>query len=164
MASPRSQSLSSMALPAIAAVACVAALLIGSALTRPNLDWYATLDQPSFAPPNSVFPIVWPILYLLMAISVWLLWRAPGSEEDRVRAVIWFFIQLAIGVAWSFVFFWLHSPALGLGVIFAFTIAIAITIVMFDRLSRVAALLLVPLLLWVCFAAALNTAFFLLNG
>ena len=165
MASPQqSQSIQSMAVPAIAALGCLAALLIGGALTRPNLAWYATLERPSFALPNSVFPIVWPVLYLLMAVSAWLAWRAPGSEDDRRQAVVWFFIQLGIGVVWSFAFFWLHSPALGLGVILVFLIAILITIVRFERLSRVAAVLLVPLFLWVSFAAALNTAFFLLNG
>ena len=164
MASPQqSQTLQSIAVPMIAAFACLAALLIGGVLTRPNLEWYATLERPSFAPPNSIFPIVWPILYLLMVVSAWLSWRAPGREDDRRQAFFWFFIQLAIGVLWSVGFFWLQSPALGLGVIMLFLIAIAITIVRFDRLSRAAAVLLVPLLLWVSFATALNVAFFLLN-
>lgn len=165
MASPQqSQSLQSVAVPAIAALSCLAALLIGGVLTRPNLEWYATLDRPSFAPPNSIFPIVWPILYLLMGVSAWLAWRAGGSEDDRRQAFIWFFIQLAVGVLWSVAFFWLRSPALGLGVILLFLVAIAITIVRFDRLSRAAAVLLAPLFLWVSFATALNVAFFLLNG
>ena len=120
-------------------------MLIGGALTRPNLDWYATLAKPSFAPPNSIFPVVWPILYALMAISAWLAWRAPGKEEDRKLAMIWFFIQLAIGVLWSVAFFVMHSPAAGLGVIMAFLVAIAVTIVFFDRLSRLAAVRLDPL-------------------
>ena len=165
MASPqKSQSIQAITIPAIATFGCLAALLIGGALTRPNLEWYATLERPSFAPPNSIFPLVWPILYLLMAVSAWLAWRAPGSDDDRRQAFIWFFIQLAIGVLWSVAFFWLHSPALGLAVILLFLIAIAITIVLFDRLSRAAAVLLVPLLLWVSFATSLNVAFFLLNG
>ena len=157
------QQQSSIALPLIAAAACAAALLIGGALTRPNLDWYATLAKPGFAPPNSVFPVVWPILYALMAISAWLAWRAPGKEEDRKLAMIWFFIQLAIGVLWSVAFFVMHSPAAGLGVIMAFLVAIAVTVVFFDRLSRLAAVLLMPLLLWVCFATGLNSAIWLLN-
>ena len=112
---------------------CAAALLIGGALTRPNPDWYVTLAKPGFAPPNSVFPVVWPILYALMAISAWLAWCAPGKEEDRKLAMIWFFIQLAIGVLWSVAFFVMHSPAAGLGVIMAFLVAIAITIVFLLR-------------------------------
>ncbi len=150
--------------PVAAALACLAALAIGGALTTPNLTWYATLQQPGFAPPNSIFPIVWPVLYLLTAVAAWLVWRASGSDEVRRLALISFFIQLGIGVLWSVAFFWLHNPALGLGVILVFLAAIAITIVLFDRLSRAAAVLLIPLLLWVCFAAALNVAFVLLSG
>jgi translocator protein len=153
----------SFIVPAIAAAACVAALLIGGALTRPNLDWYATLAKPGFAPPNSIFPIVWPILYALMALAAWIAWRAPGKDDDRRLAMIWFFIQLAVGVLWSVAFFTLHSPALGLGVILLFLLVIAITIVLFDRLSRIAALLLLPLLLWVSFATGLNFAIWFLN-
>jgi tryptophan-rich sensory protein len=151
-------------LPIAAALGCVVAWLLGGMLTRPNLDWYATLAKPPFAPPNSVFPIVWPILYVLMAVSAWVAWKAPAKEEDRRIAFAWFFIQLGIGVIWSYAFFWMHSPFFGLVVIMALLVAIAITIVYFDRLSRIAALLLVPLLLWVCFAAGLNAAFWLLNG
>ena len=161
--SATAQTSRSVVVPVIAVGACLAALLIGGALTRPNLDWYVTLAKPSFAPPNSVFPVVWPILYALMAISAWLAWRAPGKEEDRKLAMIWFFIQLAIGVLWSVAFFVMHSPAAGLGVIMAFLVAIAVTIVFFDRLSRLAAVLLMPLLLWVCFATGLNSAILLLN-
>jgi translocator protein len=140
----------------------LAALLIGGVLTRPNLDWYATLQRPGFAPPNSVFPIIWPILYAMMAISAWLVWRAPGKEEDRKLAMIWFFAQLGIGVLWSVAFFTLHSPALGLVTILIFLVAITVTIVLFDRLSRFAALLLLPLLLWVTFATSLNFAIWFL--
>ena len=77
--------------------------------------------------------------------------------------MIWFFIQLVVGVLWSVAFFGLHSPALGLGVILAFLIAIVVTIVVFDRTSRLAALLLIPLALWVCFATGLNFAIWFLN-
>ena len=153
----------SIAIPVIAAVACVAALLIGGALTRPNLDWYANLAKPGFTPPNDIFPVVWPILYVLMAVSAWLAWRVPNKESDKQVAFGWFFIQLALGVLWSAAFFWAHSPALGLGVIMALLVAIAIAIVYLDRLSRLAAMLLIPLLLWVCFATGLNTAILLLN-
>jgi tryptophan-rich sensory protein len=142
------QSLPSVAVPIAAAMACVVALVLGGLLTRPNLDWYATLNKPGFSPPNSVFPIVWPILYALMALSAWLVWRAPGKHEDRRLAMIWFFVQLIVGVLWSVAFFTLHRPGLALGVI---------------RLSRSAALMLLPLLLWVAFATGLNFAIWFLN-
>jgi tryptophan-rich sensory protein len=153
----------SVIVPVLAAVACVAAWAIGGVLTRPNLEWYAGLAKPGFTPANGVFPIVWPILYALMAFAAWLMWRAPGTAENRRLAMIWFFIQLALGVLWSFTFFWLHSPAGGLGVMLALLAAIAITIVFFDRESRLAAILLLPLLLWVCFATGLNFAILFLN-
>jgi tryptophan-rich sensory protein len=149
--------------PIIAVLACVAALAAGGLLTRPNLDWYATLQKPGFEPPNRAFTIVWPILYAMQAVAAWLAWKAPAKEEDRKLAFIFFFSQLALGVLWSFAFFWLQNPAAGLVVIMAFLIDIVITIVMFDRLSRTAALLLVPLALWVAYATALNFAFFMLN-
>jgi tryptophan-rich sensory protein len=154
----------SFTVPILAVLGCIIALVLGGALTRPNLDWYATLQKPGFAPPNGVFPIVWPILYAMMALSAWIAWRSPGKESDRKLAFVWFFIQLAIGVLWSVAFFTLHSPGLGLAVIMAFLIAIVITIVLFDRLSRIAALLLIPLALWVCFATGLNFAIWFLNS
>ncbi|MHA1573965.1 MAG: TspO/MBR family protein, partial [Alphaproteobacteria bacterium] len=122
---------------AVALVVCFAASFIGNAFTQPNLDWYATLAKPSFTPPNSAFPVVWTILFVMMAIAAWLVWRAPGDERDRKTALTWFVIQLAINVLWSFAFFGMHSPIFGLGVIMALIVAIVITIIYFDRLSRV---------------------------
>ena len=95
-------------------------LVLGGALTRPNLDWYATLQKPGFAPPNGV--------YAMIALSAWIVWRASGKDSDRELAFIWFFIQLAIGVLWSVAFFAMHSPGLGLVVIMAFLIAIVLSV------------------------------------
>ena len=150
--------------PVLDVLGCVLALVAGGLLTRPNLGWYASLNKPGFEPPNRTFTIVWPILSAVMAVSAWLAWKAPGTDEDRKLAFIWFFIQLALGVLWSYAFLLAAHPAFGLAVIMALLIAIVITIVMFDRLSRVAALLLIPLALWVCYATALNFAFFMFNG
>ncbi len=144
--------------------ACFAASAIGGALTTPNLDWYATLTKPGFTPPNSVFPIAWMFLYVTVAVAAWLVWRAPGKDEGTNLAFIWLGIVLLVAVLWPAAFFWLHSPALGFGVIMVFLVTIIITIVMFGRLSRVAALLMVPLLLWVSFAAGLNFAIWALNS
>src|SRR5262245_19997067 len=104
----------SNAMPVIVVLACIADWALGEVLTRPNLDWYATLIKPGFTPPNEAFPVVWTVLYVLMALAAWLVRRAPGREEDRRTALTWFFWQLAIGVIWSYAFFWLHSPGLGL--------------------------------------------------
>jgi benzodiazapine receptor len=153
----------SFLVPALAAFACLVALLVGGLLTRPNLDWYATLQRPAFAPPNSAFPVVWPILYTLMAVSAWLAWRAPGSEAEHLTAMTWFFVQLGLGVLWTVAFFVLHSPSLGVGVILVFLAAILMTMWHFYSLSPVAALLLVPLAVWVAYASALNIAIWHLN-
>ena len=123
----------SYAMPVVIALTCLAAWVLGGVLTRPNLDWYATLNKPGFTPANQVFPIVWTILYALMAVSAWLAWRAPGKEDDRRLALTWFFWQLAMGVLWSYAFFWLHSPGLALVVSFSLLVAITLTIVLFDR-------------------------------
>ena len=148
----------------ISLAACFAAWVIGGVLTGPNLDWYDTLVKPSFTPPNAAFPMVWTILYAMMAAAVWLVWRTPGKGEDKKVALVWFGIQLVIGVLWSVAFFALHSPLYGLGVILALIVAIVITIVYFDRVSRPAALLLMPYVLWVAFAAGLNFTIWLLNS
>jgi tryptophan-rich sensory protein len=142
---------------------CFAVSAIGDLLTRANLAWYATLERPGFTPPNSVFPVVWTVLYAMMAISAWLVWRAKGKEEDRKLGLVSFGIQLGLNVAWSFAFFLLRNPGAGLFVVLLLLAAIAVTIVLFDRLSRGAALLLLPYLLWVCFATALNFAFWFFN-
>lgn len=164
MRSDSQQQMRSVAIPIAAAVACLAAWMIGGALTRPNLDWYATLAKPGFTPPNLAFPIAWSILYTLMAISAWMVWRAPGDPADKKLALTWFGIQLVVGVLWSLGFFWMQNVALGLGVVLLLLVVIVITIVFFDRVSRVAALLLIPYVLWVSFATALNFAIWLLNS
>jgi translocator protein len=149
---------------AVALAVCFAASAIGGALTRPNLDWYATLTKPGFAPPNAVFPIVWTLLYAMMAVAAWLVWRARANASDKKTALVWFGIQLAINVLWSFAFFFMHSPAYGFGVIMALIVAILITLILFDRVSRPAALMLIPYLLWVGFAAGLNFTIWVLNS
>lgn len=147
----------------IALVVCFAAQAAAALMTFPNLDWYATLNKPGFTPPNSAFPIVWTILYALMAVAAWMFWRAPGEEGDRRLGLIAFGVQLVLGVLWTAAFFWAHRLGLALVVNMAFLVAIAVTIVLFDRSSRMAAVLLVPLLLWMCFATGLNSAIWLLN-
>ncbi|HBF60849.1 MAG TPA: TspO protein [Methyloceanibacter sp.] len=148
----------------VALIVCFGASLIGSAFTQPNLAWYATLEKPGFNPPNSTFPIVWTILFAMMAVSAWLVWRSPSDEGDKKTALTWFAIQLVLNVTWSFAFFAMHSPIAGLAVILWLLVAIVLTMVFFDRVSRAAALLLVPYLLWVGFATGLNFALWALNA
>lgn len=128
----------------------------GSAATTPKLaGWYAQLAKPSFTPPNFVFPVVWTTLYAMMAIALWrLLDAAPSSQ--RTRAISLFLIQLALNFAWSWVFFHFESPKGGIAVIAAMAVMIAATIAAAAKISRLAAWLLAPYLLWVLFATLLN--------
>ena len=124
--------------------------------------WYADLQKPSFAPPNWVFTPAWVVLYVLLGISFYLVWRR--AVEVRVRpAVAAFIVQLALNALWSPAFFGLQSPLAGLIVIVPLWLAILATILTFHKVSKGAALLLVPYILWVTFAAVLNLNFLILN-
>ena len=152
-----------VALVAFVALALLAGW-IGSLATTPNIPtWYAGLVKPSFNPPNTIFPVVWTILYIVMAVAAWLVWRTSADKASRRTALIAWFVQLALNVAWSFAFFGAHSPLAGLIVIVALLIAIVVTILAFRRIDGLAALLLVPYLAWVAFATVLNAAILSLN-
>ena len=125
--------------------------------------WYVTLQKPFFSPPNWVFAPVWTILYFLMGISVYLIWE-QGLKKKKVKEALKFFlIQLALNFMWSLFFFGLRAPFLAFIEIVILWLAIFVTIKKFYPLSRLAAYLLVPYLLWVSFAALLNFAIVLLN-
>jgi tryptophan-rich sensory protein len=132
---------------------------LGSVATTPNIPaWYEGLAKPWFNPPNAVFPVVWTILYVLIALSGWLAWR--GGAARRLAP---FFVQIALNVVWSFAFFAAHSPAAGLVVIAGLWLSIVWTVMAFWPVSRAASWLLVPYLAWVTFAGMLNAAIFWLN-
>lgn len=131
--------------------------------TNASIDtWYAGLHKPSFTPPNSLFPIVWTILYILMGISLYLVWKQPKSNS-RSRAVIAYFIQLALNFFWSFLFFRWHAIGWAFVDIICLWSFIAITIVLFYVKSNTAAALLMPYLLWVTYATVLNYFIWELN-
>ena len=149
---------------ALAIAAVVAASLLGQRATYPNLaPWYAGLVKPAFNPPNWVFAPVWTALYLLMAFAGWRVLRWPPSPMRRT-ALILFFSQLALNVAWSWMFFAAQSPLLGLVNIVPQWLVIVATIAAFARLDRPAAWCLTPLAAWVGYAAVLNAALWWLNG
>ena len=146
-------------------VACFAAAGLGSLFTTPQVvpgGWYDSLDKPFFTPPSWLFGPVWTVLYLAMAFSGWLVWRRRGFAGART-AVTLFFVQLALNLGWSVVFFGLEAPGWGLVEILLLWTAILLTILAFRGISRPAALLLVPYLLWVTFATLLNAGIWLLN-
>jgi tryptophan-rich sensory protein len=148
----------------VSIVACLAAGAIGSVFTRSAIPtWYANLEKPFFTPPNWLFAPAWTLLYILMGIAAFLVWR-KGLENRGVRiALIVFLIQLVLNALWSVVFFGLESPLYGLVVIAVLWIAILVTVIKFFRISRVASVLMWPYLLWVTFAAVLNASIWLLN-
>ncbi len=125
--------------------------------------WYATLNKPFFAPPNWVFGPAWTILYFLMGVSLYLVWQQGTSKKKNRTALKYFAAQLALNFIWSPIFFGLKSPALALVVILAMWVMIVLTIKKFYPLSRWAAYLLVPYLLWVSFATLLNAGILVLN-
>ena len=146
----------------------LAAVVVTSALgqwaTFPNLvPWYASLIKPSFNPPNWIFGPVWTALYALMAFAAFRVLKLAPSPARRM-ALILFFTQLALNAAWSWAFFAAHSPLLGLIDIVPQFVCVVATCVAFARLDRLAGLCLVPLVLWVGFAVALNGAIYALNG
>ncbi len=144
-------------------VVCFTAAGIGSALTMPAVDdWYATLAKPSWTPPNWVFAPVWSLLYALMAIAAWLIWRKAGLSGARLAMVL-FALQLGLNVVWSGLFFGLQSPGAALLDVVSLWLAILATLLAFGRHSRLAAWLLAPYLLWVTYATGLNFAIWWMN-
>lgn len=144
------------------AVVAVAAW-IGSMVTYPSIgQWYAQLDKPFYNPPNWVFGPVWTVLYVLMAVSLYLIWSAKTERAKRMAVVV-FMAQLVLNVLWSVVFFGLHLPWAAVGVIVALWLVIAATMALFWPISKLATWLLVPYLAWVSFATALTIAIAMLN-
>ena len=127
-----------------------------------DLTWYDTLIRPEWTPPAAVFGIVWPVLYTLMALSLFIL-LSGGKRREKTPAVLLFLIQLALNLSWSPVFFGAQSIGGALMIVCALWFFLAATIFSFLRFSKTAALLLVPYFLWICLAVALNAAFFWLN-
>ena len=143
---------------------CLVTGVLGSFATRDSLNaWYADLAKPFFVPPNWAFGVVWPILYAMMGISVFMIWRR-GIAERQVRVALGLFaLQLVLNGLWTPIFFGLRMMALALIEIVLLWIAILVTILAFWRISKRAAYLLLPYLAWVGFAIALNASLWHLN-
>jgi len=140
-----------------------AAGAIGSLFTVQNIPtWYAGLNKPLFNPPNYLFGPVWISLYFIMGIAFYLVWRK--SETENIKAAVWLFmIQLVLNALWSVIFFGYKNPMLGFMEIIILWVFIVLCIVKFYPISKVAAWLLVPYLLWVSFASVLNFKIWMLN-
>jgi len=139
---------------------CFGAASLG-ALFTPG-EWYAALEKPAWNPPAWIFGPVWTALYAMMAVAAWLVWRCGGFVKQRGPLTL-FLVQLVLNAGWTPLFFGLHLPGLAFAEIVVLWLTIAAVLVAFRRVSRAAAVFLVPYLLWVSFAAALNFALWRLN-
>lgn len=135
------------------------------ALASGNADsFYGELVQPEWAPPASLFGPVWSVLYLLMGIAAWLVWRERRFLQADVTLALGFFVaQLVLNSLWSWLFFAWHDGALAFADIGALWVLIVVTLVLFWRVRRLAGVLLLPYLIWVSFAAALNFSTWRMN-
>jgi len=141
-----------------------AAASVGSLVTTPSIPtWYASLAKPTWTPPDWIFGPVWTLLYLMMAVAAWLVWRPTGLVGAKLPLGL-FAIQLVLNSLWSILFFGLQSSLGAFVEIILLWASILATMIVFWRRSRVAGALLAPYLAWVGFAAALNFAIWRLNA
>jgi len=125
-------------------------------------DWYAALNKPAFNPPDWIFGPVWTLLYLLMGISFFMVWK---QEKGKLRnlAILIYSVQMFLNFAWSFIFFYFKLIGLALVEIVLLWCAIILMLVLFKKIKPIAAYINTPYLLWVSFAAILNAAYYILN-
>jgi len=136
---------------------------LGALATTPNIPtWYAGLRKPAGTPPPWVFGPVWTTLYLLMGVAAWLLYEARKQPGGRLAFGL-FWVQLVLNGAWSPVFFGLHQPAWGLAIILIMDLAVIAWIAASWRVSKLAALLVMPYLGWILYASYLNYGIWSLN-
>jgi len=143
---------------------CIVAGSLGSlvTITGPG-SWYAQLIKPAFQPPNWIFGPMWTLLFILMGIALYLIWeRGSGKPEVRFALTV-FGLQFALNILWSFLFFGLRSPFLGLLDIIILWWLVLATIVAFYRVRESAAYFLIPYIAWVSFAMILNATIYILN-
>jgi tryptophan-rich sensory protein len=118
--------------------------------------WYRTIEKPEWNPPDAVFAPVWTVLYILMGIAFFLVWKSKAAPDIKRRAMVFWMVQLVLNAAWSFLFFNRNAIGLALLEIIVLWLAILITIFLFARISKAAAWLLVPYISWVSFASVLT--------
>jgi benzodiazapine receptor len=148
----------------ICIIICLAAGFIGSLFTTTGPgSWYSNIQKPSFNPPGWIFGPVWTLLYILMGISLYLIWQKGIADPHIKIALLIFAVQLVLNILWSILFFGMRSPMLGLIGITLLWVFILLTIINFYPVSKPASFILIPYILWVSFAAVLNFAIFRLN-
>ena len=145
-------------------VICQCAGIVGALFTRRSIvEWYAFINKPAFNPPNWIFAPVWTILFVLMGIAMFLVWH-KGLQMPGVKIALRIFLaQLFLNCLWSIAFFGGRSIGGGLAVIVVLWLAILWTIIRFFAISKAAAMLMIPYIVWVSFAVVLNIALVVLN-
>ena len=149
-----------------AAFSVPAVLLLGFASGRlggsAGDPWFVALTKPAMFPPPAAFGIVWPVLYVLMGFALAIVCSAWGARHRRA-AIALFVVQLVVNLAWSPAFFGLHRISAALAIIVVLDVLVIATVVLFSKVRRMAALMLLPYLAWILFATVLNWQFLLLN-
>ena len=149
----------------ISVAICQLAGIVGSIFTFSAIPtWYASLKKPDLSPPNWVFGPVWTTLYTLMGVSLFLVWQKRTEVKLAWPAIVFFLIHLVLNAFWSIIFFGLKSPFWAFIAIIVLWIMIVISIILFYRVNKTAGLLLLPYLIWVCFASYLNYSIWKLNS
>jgi len=148
----------------IAIILCESVGIISGLLASANNNpWFDALNKPTWNPPAYLFGPVWTTLYLLMGISLGIIWNNKATEPNKRKAYFLFALQLFLNFWWSIIFFHFHSPAFALLDIILMVVIIIITIFTFSNFSKLAAWLLVPYISWVSFATILNFTIWNLN-
>ncbi|MFA4981732.1 MAG: TspO/MBR family protein [Candidatus Omnitrophota bacterium] len=153
---------------AVKIMICIAACLVGGFISSLSMGdsigmWYAYLKKPPLNPPSWVFAPVWTVLYTMMGTAAALVWHKGARDKLARTALYVFWAQMLLNFLWSFAFFGMRSPVLGLAVIALLWSAIVLTIALFYRVSKSAAYLLMPYIFWVSFAFYLNAAIMHIN-
>jgi len=136
--------------------------IVGLFTAKAIPEWYLTLNRPSFNPPNWIFGPVWTTLYILMGISLFLIWK-QSARKERNLAILIFLLQLALNFCWSFIFFYFNLIGLALIEIIFLWASIIIMLVLFYKIKPITAYINIPYLLWVTFATLLNASYYFLN-
>lgn len=144
---------------------CIGVGFVSGMATQSGVDdWFPTLEKPSFNPPNWVFAPVWSFLYILMGVAAGRVWGRIDFERDNVKkALLFFWVQLALNALWSVLFFVLHNPLIALVEIILLWLMIYETYAKFKSIDKIAGWLFIPYLLWVTFATVLNAGLWWLN-
>ncbi|MFM9989195.1 TspO/MBR family protein [Flavobacterium sp.] len=129
-----------------------------------NNVWFESIVKPSWNPPSYIFGPVWTVLYILMSISLWIIWKSNVYQPMKYEALLFFASQLVLNFLWTIIFFRFHWPLIAFIDIVLMFILIFLTIFRFVEISKTAAWLLVPYISWVCFAAILNYNLWKLNN